>query len=196
MHRSRAAHHVDALVARCAARHEHPGPVPLLPVVALAVFGALADGADDLEVVDLAVVVDLPEDAVPWGCPPTGAQHWAQATGAARLPVRPVWRSSRGPRANHRVVRPLTVWTAAGGPRPDVLAALRDGSAGPLRDAAVAAPEAARTLAAERDLALRVLTARAQRYREQRWAPGPLERLADPLQEAAAGYLDLLAADA
>lgn len=186
---SRAVHHAAALAESCAGAATRPFG---LRVVRLWAVGELLGEPRDLDVITVALAVDLPPDEVPWWTRPPGAQHWASAARLPQNPVRPWWRSAHVPVDNHRIVRPVLLWDVDGGVRDDALAALRDGAAEPFRAPAPPADELAARLRDELGVSLAALRARTAAYEERRWAPGRLDPLADALWEAADGYLDLL----
>jgi hypothetical protein len=164
-----------------------------LRVTQLWVAGEILEQPTDLEIVTVALGVDLPADAVAWLTEPPGAQHWGNANRLPQLPLRVRWRSAHAPVWNHRLVRPALVWDAEG-VREEVLAVLRDGTGEQVRTAAPPPDEVADRLAAEHAISLATLDRRSREYGDRRWQPGKLERLADPLWHATEGYLDILEA--
>lgn len=187
---SRAVAHLEGLADACADMAARSHPFAVLPVVALWAYGEVLGPPRDLEVVTVALAVDLPE--VGWLSEPPGAQHWAAATRMARNPVLPVWRSAHAPVWNHAVDRPLLLWDLADGRRDAALQALRDGAAGPLRLPAPTPEERRGRRQADLDVAVGVLRATTAEYDARRWSPGKLEPYADALWRAGRGYLDLL----
>lgn len=187
---TRAVSHLSELADRCAAAVE--SPVQVLRVTSLQVFGGLLGRVGDLDVVEVALAVDLPAADVPWLSRPAGAQHWASMTRLDKNPVVGLWRSDRVPVWNHHVVRPLVVWDVAGGRRDEALAAVRAGEAEPLRPAAPTAQDLEQRLRDEVDLSLAALRRRTREYDERRWGPGKLTPASDALWDASSGYLDLL----
>lgn len=163
----------------------------MLPVVGLWVFGDLLGEPRDLDQVQLAVVVDLPLDDVPWLDIPHGGQHWAQAV-RLREPLSWFWRSAAGPVWNHRISRPALVWDAADGIRESALAALLAGRGSDLRIAAPTPSELRAQLTTELAVSLRSLRRQHRTYDDHRWRPGKLDPHADSLWRATDGYLDLL----
>ena len=184
---SRGVHHVEELARRC----DTPSPVPMLPVVALWFFGDLLGAPRDLERVDVAVVVDLPLDDVPWLDIPRGGQHWAQAV-RLREPLSGRFRSAAGPVWNHRITRPALVWDAADGLRESTLAALHAGLGRDVRIPGPTPSELRAQLDTDLAVSLRSLRRQHRSYEDQRWRPGKLDPFADSLWRATDGYLDLL----
>ena len=159
-----------------------------------AVGDILGPPRDDLETVTVALCVDLPAEEVPWLGEPSGAQHWANATGLARQPIHVWWRSANAPVWNHRIQDPVLLWEAEEGIRGDALTALRDGRGEELRstshDARPTADEVRDRLADEMAVSLAAIHSAVQDYGEQRWAPGA-HPFSDALWHASKGYLDL-----
>ncbi|RKS77908.1 hypothetical protein CLV35_1611 [Motilibacter peucedani] len=151
MRRSRALHHLDDLVA-AAGRLAAPGSIVSLPVRSLWVSGALADGAAELEVVQVAVALDMPADDLPLHLEPAGAQHWANAAGVATKPVTLLWRSTRAPLRTAGLERPLQVWDSATGRVDAALDALAEGAADVLREVEPPAEQLLAGLEADRDV--------------------------------------------
>jgi hypothetical protein len=187
---SRAVTHLSELADRCG--QAAASPVRVLPVTSLWVFGGLLGPVRDLEVVEVALAVDLPPQLVPWLGRPVGAQHWAAMTRMDKNPVVGRWRSDRVPVWNHSVVRPLLVWDAAGGRRDPVVEAVSAGRAEPLRPSAPSPAELAERLRAELAVSLGALRRSTREYDDRRWRPGTLTAVSDALHDASAGYLDVL----
>lgn len=191
---SRAIHHVETLADQCADMATTPPSIVPLRVVQLWVFGEVLDRRQDVDVVSVALAVDLPPDDVPWYCRPPGAEQWANATRLTKNPINVRWRSARAPVWNHRIERPVLVWSLDDGVLTEAITAIRDGE--PPRLPAPTAAESRTRLADELAVSLRCLRVRSQEYEDRRWRPGKLEPVADALWDATAGYLDLLDADA
>ena len=169
---------------------ELPGSFSAFRVVELWAVGTLLGAPRDLEVIEVAVVVDLPE--VPWLTEPVGAEWWAHATRASRNPIMLYWRSAAAPVWNHYIERPVLVWTAAAGIVERARDALADGTAELLRPPAPTGPELDERLADELAVSLAALRRDTAVYGERRWAPGKLTPLSDALWRTSTGYLDLL----
>lgn len=183
---NRAVQHLDNLAEACA---ETTGKPIFLPVTGLWAFGEILGEPRDLETIEVALTVDLPE--VHWLGEPSGAQHWANATRLSRNPFTAFWRSAHAPVWNHRVVGPVQVWDNENGTRQEVLDALADGDVAEFRLPAPTDEDLASRVAAERAECLRALREATATYEERRWAPGKLTPHSDALWRASAGYLDL-----
>ncbi|RJQ81804.1 hypothetical protein D5S17_04325 [Pseudonocardiaceae bacterium YIM PH 21723] len=181
---------IEDLAAECERVKSIPRTIMPTRAVRLWVFGEVLDSQDDLDVVSFVCEADLPAEQVPWLCPPPGAGQWANATRVEKSPVQVYWRSAHAPIGNHRIVRPLLIWDEENGLWADTLRALRGGAADELREPA-GDPE---NLQAELAIVERALRERTAAYEDKRWAPGKLEKIADPLFQAAQGYVDLLSA--
>jgi hypothetical protein len=111
---TRAVHQLESLVESCADLATRPASMFGLQVRQLWVFGGLLDlhpGSEaELDRVQVALVVDLPAQELPWLSQPPGAQHWAGAIRLDRNPVSYHWRTLQAPVWNHRIVRPVLVW--------------------------------------------------------------------------------------
>ena len=145
-----------------------------------------------MDVVTVALCVNLPPEDVAWWTEPRGTGHWAQATRLTRNPFLAWWRSDRAPAWNHRIVRPALVWDAAEGERGDVLAALAKGKGESVRTAAPDEQEYASRLQQELAVSRETLRTASETYERCRWGQGTLESIADPLWRAGNGYLDML----
>ncbi len=185
-------HHVESLAQTCADMTLRPTSIFPLRVTQLWAVGDILGPRQDLEVVTVALCVDLPVDDVPWWSEPPGSQHWSNATRLAKNPVLAWWRSAHGPVWNHRIDRPALVWDDVDGIRQETLAALREGRGESVRSAGPTPDEFRARLTAELAVSLGSLRAHTQVYEERRWRPGKLEPVADALWRASDGYLDVL----
>jgi hypothetical protein len=187
-------HQVQIAAAACADMAEVSARLDWLRVTELWAVGAILGRPKELEWVTVALSVDLPPDQVPWWSIPQGADGWSDMTRLSKYPLLKWWRSAHAPVWNHRIVRPVLVWSETGGLQQSALDALREG-----RGASVGLPEPSaeqltRRLDVEIAISLAALRARNQEYEDRRWGRGKLERIADPLWHATDGYLDQLAA--
>ena len=194
MKRSRALHHLHVLAEACATMAERPSSIFPLQVTGLWVAGGVLDPVDSVEVLVVALQVDLPPEATPWFCAPPGATHWAHAVRLPKLPIVAHWRSVHAPVWNHQLIRPLLVWSAQDGVHEPALAALT----GPDRDALDALRGPVRTPEQRRErlqqellVAQAAVRERSADYQRRRWSPGKLEPVADALADAVQGWVDL-----
>jgi hypothetical protein len=165
-----------------------------LRVTELWTFGEVLTGQEDLDSLPVVLAVDLPVDEVAWLCLPAGAEHWSNATRLSQSPIVALWRSTRAPVWNHRISRPLLIWTESGGVATHALSALRVGNAEAMRLPEPTPQERTRRIEAELTVSLRALQRATAAYEQRRFSPGKLEPVADALWRAGAGYLDVLAA--
>jgi hypothetical protein len=186
---TRAVHHLAELAEKCG---ELPASFFRFQVVELWVFGELLDVPKDLDVIEVALVTDLPVDEVPWRTEPVGAEHWANSTRLSRNPFEARWRSKDAPVWNHRIERPALIWSAADGVNEEALVAVSDGTAELVRQAAPSPEELAKRVRDELEVSLRALRLANQAYTDRRWSPGKLTPYSDVLWRTTTGYLDLL----
>jgi len=187
---ARAVHHLETLAQTCTDLGSRPA-FAALRVEQLWVAREILDEPHDLELVTVALVVDLPVEEVPWLGEPPGAQHWANGARLAKNPVAGRWRSAGAPVWNHWLERPALLWDSADGLVPETLAAIAAGRGDTVRLPAPEPEVLRRRLQDElavSDAALRSFT---RTYERRRWAPGALEPHADALWRASAGYLDV-----
>lgn len=192
---TRAVHHLQALADSCGRAAAQPSAIFSLHVEQLWVFADALDAPAELDVVAVALGVDLPAADVAWQSTPQGAEHWANATGLAKAPVVAFWRSVHVPVWNHQIERPLLLWDVGSGVREaamDALAAADLAAVEALREPAPATAELLARLESEQQVGLEVLRRASATYTEKRWSPGALSKIADPLAAAAAGCLDVL----
>ena len=186
-------HHLAELAGKCG---DLPASFFRFQVVELWVFGDLLDVPRDLDVIEVALVTDLPVDEVPWLSEPVGAEHWANSTRLSRNPFTACWRSASAPVWNHRIERPALIWSAADGINEEALVAVSDGTAELVRQAAPSPEELQQRVADELEVSLRALRLANEAYTDGRWGPGKLTPYSDALWRTSTGYLDLLDATA
>ena len=85
------------------------------------VFGDLLNGPESLDVVSMAFVVDLPVSEVPWCARPVRVEALAESLRLNKVPVARWWRPADWPVWNHKVVRPVRIWSRPDGVDEDVL---------------------------------------------------------------------------
>jgi hypothetical protein len=78
------------------------------------VFGELLEHPDELEVISLALVIDLPAEDVTWRARPTPAEAAASLLGFEKYPLRWFWRPRVWPVWNHAIERAVRFWSEAG----------------------------------------------------------------------------------
>lgn len=157
------------------------------------VYGPVVDGEEawprDLEYAAAAVVFDVTPDQVPWYARPGELERAVDMMGWGKRPVHLMYRSAALLVWNHHIVRPLRLWDADSRIDERALAALSAGATEPLRETAPAPEELREQLERERQVSYAALTATTAAYDQDRG--GPRHQRAEPLWEAAAGYVDL-----
>jgi hypothetical protein len=161
------------------------------------VFGELLELPQDLEVVSLALVVDLPSEDVPWYARPTPAEHAISLLGFEKYPLRWFWRPAVWPVWNHAIDRAVRFWSRTGTDTP-VLDALAHREVEALPMIGPPSVEALREqLVIEHGAARDHLRGVLDRYDDRDWQcehSGLGLRRDDHLWCAAHGFLDLDAA--
>jgi hypothetical protein len=160
-------------------------------------FGTVLHSRSDLDVVQVAFVLDLPPDDLTWQALPPSCVGLARLLDLDKTPVEWHLRPAVWPVSNHVIRRPLRIWSTDG---PDVAAldALGRGDAEPLRLPEPDDATAREQLAAELAASLAHLRRVEQRYWEPDWRRehrGSGLHPEDHLWRAVHGHLDLLAAD-
>jgi hypothetical protein len=159
------------------------------------VFGEVLAGADPVESVEVALVLNLPSPDVPWESQPRGTAWLVDHLRLDKGGYRYWWRSREGPVANHVIREPVRFWSATDGPDETVLQALAERRFDFL--SRQTEPESIRG-AAELASALENLRAVCGSYWEREWRRehrGSGRYPEDTLWEAVHGYLDLLDAE-
>lgn len=161
------------------------------------VFGDLLDGADPVERLEVAFVLNLPAEEVAWGTQPPGTAWLVDFLELDKGGVAYVWRSREDPVANHHIREPVRFWSLDG-IEEGVLAALAERRLDEVRAAASASGAAGGGVAdveAELRTALEHLRAVHGAYWDRRWrrAHRGVGRYPEHhLWEAVQGYLELL----
>lgn len=158
------------------------------------VYGGLLTGAD-VEVVHVALAVDVPAEDLPWRAEPAALRALAEVLRLDRAPVRWVWRPAGEPVGNHAIIEPVRFWTRDGGVDEEVLRNLRDRRLEKLPRESTPSEDAERHLTRDRDRALRHLRQVTDDYWEPGWRrthKGTGLYPEDHLWRAVQGYLDLL----
>jgi hypothetical protein len=80
------------------------------------VFGGVLDAPDTVDVISLALVVDLPVDEVPWLARPAALEAAASLLRFDKYPLQWWWRPTGRPVWNHTILRPVRIWSQNDGP--------------------------------------------------------------------------------
>lgn len=146
-----------------------PGP----GVVAAHVFGVVLDPVSELEVVQLALVVDEPPEDVPWMSRPVRLEALASLCRFDKLPMSWRWRPAEWPVWNHEITRAVRFWSAGEGRDEAVLRELADARVNGLRFEQPGGPEEmARQLTIERDVSRGHLAAVKAQFYDRDWRRG------------------------
>jgi hypothetical protein len=188
----RAVEKLSELAGRCERAKRWPPGGPFL--LEAYVFGDVLAGADPLEAVEVALVLNLPPEEVPWESNPHGTGWLADELRLSKGGFAFWWRSHLEPVANHVIKGPVRFWSREG-PDRDVLAALTERRFGdlprvPLPAGAVQEQQATAAIAA----ALSHLREVRDSYWDRDWRREHrgLGRYPEhELWEAVNGYLDL-----
>jgi hypothetical protein len=176
---------------------------PEAGLVGVQAFGAVLDPVDEdgsIEVIQIALVVNEDPDEVTWCYRPPRFSGLPYVLDLEKAPVDWYYRPAARLVSNHRIVRPLPIWSRPAGIHEAALAALGGGGAEELDQLREPAP---RPAVLHRQLAEELATAAAhlQRVRDQYWARGwrKAHHAAGTypenyLWDAVYGYLDLLEA--
>jgi hypothetical protein len=157
------------------------------------VFGDVLEGADPLEYVEVALVVDLPPEEVPWESSPHGTAWLADQLRLDKGGFAYWWRSHLSAVPNHHIRGPVRFWSQEG-PDKAVLQALAERRLGDLARLAPSPQTEREQLAAELCTALSRLRAVHASYWDHDWRHEHRRFGRYPehhLWEAVQGYLDL-----
>ena len=183
---------VEKLRILADACQELPGEEPLL--CEAYVFGELLDGADPLDCVEIALVVDLPAAEVPWESRPRATEWVAHTLRLDKGGFVYFWRSRHEPVWNHSIRGPVRFWSLDG-PDEDVLRALAERRLDELPRLTPDPDEVRERVTTELDTALARLREVRRNYWERDWRRehrGNYRYPENELWEAVDGYLDLL----
>jgi hypothetical protein len=158
------------------------------------VFGDVLKGVDPVEHLEVALVLNLAPEQVPWRSHPRGTVWLVQRLRLDRQPIAYCWRSHLMPVWNHHIRGPVRFWSLDG-PDEDALQALAERRFDDLGRVIPDPGEERTQIAAELDLALRHLRVVSDKY----WDPelrrehrGFGRYPENTLWEATYGYLELL----
>lgn len=160
------------------------------------VYGpVLEEPGSDLDLVHVALVIDLPAEELPWGAEPPECSSLAAVLRLDKAPVLWRFRPSERPVWNHAIHRPLPIWTLEG-IRNEALDSLAGLRAEPFR-----LPEPGMTeLAGQTERELAASSAHLRAVRDRYWDDAEWRRAhrgggrypENHLWDAVNGYLDLL----
>ena len=159
-------------------------------------FGAALEPGVDVDVVELAFVLNLPAEELPWGAEPQSLIGLSSLLEIDKAPVRWHWRPAAWPVANHLIHRPLRVWSLDG-PDKAALDALERDEAERLRMPAPTVEQEREQLSVELEASLAHLRSVEARFWEREWRSAHKGSGVHPenhLWDAVHGYLNLLAA--
>ena len=157
------------------------------------VFGAVLEGADPLDFVEVALVLNLPPDEVSWESSPHGTAWLEDTLRLSKGGFAYWWRSYLSPVPNHRIRSPVRFWSQDG-PEEAVLQALAERRFGGLPRLQPSAEAGQEQMAEELDVALRRLRTVHASYWDQDWRRehrGLGRYPENDLWDAVHGYLDL-----
>jgi len=158
-------------------------------------FGAVLEPGVDVDAVQLAFVLNLPAEELPWGAEPQSLIGLPGLLEIDKAPVEWYWRPAVWPVANHLIRRPLRVWSLEG-PDNAALDALERGDAERLRMPAPTADQQQEQLSVELDASLTHLRSVEAGFWERGWRSANKGFGFHPenhLWNAVHGYLELLA---
>jgi hypothetical protein len=161
------------------------------------VFGAVLEPGSNVDVVQLAFVLNLPADELTWYAQPPTCIGLPRLLEIDKAPVEWFWRPSVWPVANHRIVRPLRIWSLDDGPDTQAMDALARGEAEALRQPPPDAAQLDEQLREELAASLAHLRRVETGYWEHEWRSDHKGFGFYPenyLWDAVHGYLDLLGA--
>jgi hypothetical protein len=172
-------------------------------LVGVQAFGPVLDPSDEdgsIEVIQIALIVNEAPDAVTWCSRPATFSGLPYVLDLEKAPVDWYFRPAGRPVGNHRIVRPLPIWSRQDGVHEEALTALASGKAEQVDRFREARPRPA-VLQRQLGEELASATAHLRRTRDQYWARSwrKTHHAAGTypenyLWDAVNGYLDLLAA--
>lgn len=188
--------HLAAIARECGQLNERLAAFDIpVRLVGLWAYGPVLDGPgawpDGREHAEAALALDVEPSRVPWYARPGDLEHATGLMGWGKRPVVMMFRSAARPVWNHHITRPLRLWDADAGVDEAAIEALESGDTEDLRGPGPS-PEALREqLEHERQAAYAAMVASTRSYDDHRWTRGPLRPYAEPMWEAAAGYVDI-----
>jgi hypothetical protein len=165
------------------------------PLVGVYAFGDVLDGPEQVDVVQVALVLNHPAEELTWCARPTSCSGLPHLLELEKAPVDWYWRPAAWPVINHLIVRPLRIWSSDGVDTA-ALGALARRAAEPLR---LPPPdprqEPGEQLAFELEASLAYLHSVEDRFWDREWRSEHRRSGIYPeshLWDAVHGYLDLL----
>ncbi|HET9656852.1 MAG TPA: hypothetical protein VFP72_15975 [Kineosporiaceae bacterium] len=171
-------------------------------LVSVHAFGPVLDVGEgeepSIDVIEIVLVVEAGPDELTWSYRPPTYTGLPYVLDLEKAPVDWYFRAAGQPVGNHRIVRPLPIWSREGGVHEEALTALAEGRTDVLDRLR---EPAARPAVLQRQLAEELAAARAQlqrvrdAYWQRRWRQSHHAAGTAPenyLWDAVNGYLDLL----
>jgi hypothetical protein len=158
------------------------------------VFGEVLDGADPVDRLEVAFVLNLPPEEVRWAAHPQGADWLIDVLRLDKGGYSYYWRSRHDPVWNHHIRGPVRFWSVDGVDE-EVLTAFSERRLDDLPRVTAEPAEVRARATAELDAALAHLREVHQNYWERDWRRehrGNYRYPENELWEAVDGYLDLL----
>jgi hypothetical protein len=84
------------------------------PLTGVYAFGEILDGPEQLDVVQVALVLNHPAEELIWCARPTSCSGLPHLLELEKAPVEWYWRPAVWPVSNHVIVRPLRIWSPDG----------------------------------------------------------------------------------
>lgn len=158
------------------------------------VFGELLEGADPVDLIEVAFVLNLPPEEVRWGSHPHGADWLVETLRLDKGGYHYWWRSRHDPVWNHRIRGPVRFWSLDGADE-EVLTALSERRFDDLPRVTTEPAEVRSRATADLEAALTRLRGVHRDYWERDWRRehrGNHRYPENELWDAVDGYLDLL----
>lgn len=164
-------------------------------LVAAYAFGPILEPVDQLDVVQVALVLDLPAADLTWGARPPSCQWLRYVLELDKRPVWASWRPAEWPVWNHQIRRPLRLWSDVDGVEVEALDALSEGTAESHRSVEPSRDERIEQYRVELDACREHLRTVRDRFWDREWRrdhKGGGDYPEQHLWNAADGYLEML----
>jgi hypothetical protein len=191
MRYGKAVHRLQTIAERCQQVSGLWDEAP--PLTGAYAFGEVLDGPEQLDVVQVAFVLDHPAEELTWGARPTSCSGLPYLLELDKAPVDWYWRPAAWPVSNHVIIRPLRIWSP-GGADTAALEALAGRAADSLRLPSPDPRQEDEQLAFELEASLGYLRQIRDGYWERDWRAehrGSGIYPENHLWDAVHGYLDL-----